>query len=222
MNIGEFLNTQATISGIAPDNDALKSLLANPELSKVNLPDEITAKIQSTLMTVEQAKTNAEVKKHFNALALNPVDTTIMEILNSVSELPDDVKAKFTNEKNSYTKIKMLADTIKELEGKKVGAAGGDKAKLIEQITSLNNEIVKIKADSVSAVGEVEKRYSTQFQDMALANHFKGYTYGTGLADEVNAITAKTLFENSLRDKKNASRDRPKCRPRLPHAHGAQ
>jgi hypothetical protein len=199
--IAELLQSIATNSGIDTDDLKLKELVMNPALN-VNVPDDIANKIQSSLMTEDQAKTNPNIKKYFTALSLNPVDSTINEILATYSDLGDDVKSRFVNEKNSYTKIKMLVDTLKEIESKKQTATGGEKSKLVDQIAALNAEIVKVKAEQNDIVSQTEQRYINKMSDIALTSHLRSYTYGTGLADDVNIIAAKTLINEALQNKK--------------------
>ena len=57
-NVGEFINAALIKAGVAPDNEFLKKILTNAELTKETVPDELVSQFNSTLLTIDQAKTN--------------------------------------------------------------------------------------------------------------------------------------------------------------------
>lgn len=197
MNIGELINAQAIKSGIASDNDALKDFLSNSEINKIVIPDEIAAKIQSSLLTVEQAKTNADLKRHFSANALDAVDAKIKAIIEEYG-LDDDAKAKLEAEKSSYSKINILAKELQAAELKKVSATGGDKKVLVEEIAKLNAAIIKAEADARNLVSSTKAENDARITDIMLESHLSSYDYGNGMPKDVNVLTAKALLSEAL------------------------
>lgn len=71
MNLGEFLNSNATQLGISPEDAFLKSITGNANVTAINVPDELVTSFsdaQKGLMTEEAAKQNPNLKKHFQPL----------------------------------------------------------------------------------------------------------------------------------------------------------
>lgn len=149
MKAGEFLNTLATLSGISSDNDALKTILAAQTFSEVDIPDEIVSKVNSSLMTMESAKNNTELIKHFRGSILGSVDARINDVMNShASIFTDDVQAKIQNTQSSYDKVTELAKVLSEATK---GTAGGDNSEQLKalegQIATLNQTITELKSN---------------------------------------------------------------------------
>jgi len=201
MNIGEFINSQAILAGIPADDAALKEILINPELTKVVLPDTITSRIKSSLLTVEQAKTNIDIKKHFTANALDSVDAKIKGLIEEFG-FDDESRSLIDSEKNSYNKISLLSKQIQLAEAKKASATGGDKKALADEIAKLNAAIVSEKAASAKMVAEAKSGYDSQLKDLLLENHLASFDYGNGMDKEVNILTAKALLQSALNEKK--------------------
>ncbi len=201
MNVGEFINSQALLSGLAADDAALKEFLSNPELSKIVVPDAISSQIKSSLLTVEQAKTNSDLKRHFTANALDPVDAKIKALIEEY-QLPDDVRSQFDAEKNSYNKLAMLAKELQAAEIKKLSAKGGDKQALVDEIAKLNAAILKEQTEAKNLISKAQSEHEARIYDLMLDNYLASQEYGNGMDKDVNVITSKALLQSAIAEKK--------------------
>jgi hypothetical protein len=201
MNVGEFINSQALLSGLAADDSALKEFLSNPELSKIVVPDAISSQIKSSLLTVEQAKTNSDLKRHFTANALDPVDAKIKALIEEY-QLPDDVRSQFDAEKNSYNKLAMLAKELQAAEIKKLSAKGGDKQALVDEIAKLNAAILKEQTEAKNLISKAQSEHEARIYDLMLDNYLASQEYGNGMDKDVNVITSKALLQSAIAEKK--------------------
>lgn len=80
MNVGEFLNAMAVSTGLEQDSPELKLILADPNLTKVEVPKEFDTLVSEKfkgMVTLESAKNNPDLKKYFTYSALSGIDTTI-------------------------------------------------------------------------------------------------------------------------------------------------
>ena len=137
MNIGEFISQTAERIGYG--SDTIKDLLSNPELSKINLPDDFKSAVNKNLLTVSEAKVNSEISQYFKGNALGSVDATIKELLDEYG-LDDDSKKVITEEKSTYQRVKLFTKALAEAKEKAASAVGGEKAKLVEKITELTQK----------------------------------------------------------------------------------
>jgi hypothetical protein len=198
-SVSELINDLALRAGIAEDNEHLKAVLSSPDLSKIQVPAELESMMASRLLTVNEAKTNPEVKNHFVATTLKGADKNILEAAEEFGVDPEDKDA-LNSETNTYNRIKLLANAVKKFEAKKVGATGADKKALADEINKLNAEIVSLRDAKSAAVNEERSNWERKLYDMAMENHFSSYQYGNGIPDEVNRQTARFMLEKKLNE----------------------
>ena len=112
--LGKLLTEMLVNSGynIEADNDALGSLLA----LDTDVPDDIASSLKSNLLTLESAKNNPDIKKHFTAQALNTIDTGLYEYADEYGKLSDDQIAEIKAEKSSYKKMRMMLDALRNAQ----------------------------------------------------------------------------------------------------------
>lgn len=198
MKLGDFLKNLATKIGLQ-NEQALVDLLARPELSDVDVNDAIANPIVRDLMSLDGAKNNSMVKNHFNALALNGVDT---EILNSVTELglDEDTVTKFKNEKNTFAKIGYLKEQFKALQAKKVETNDPvKKAEYERQIQELNTSIAKMRDDFKTEKATLTATHQSEMVNFIKKNSLVARPYANkDLKAEVNVRIAETLVDDEL------------------------
>jgi hypothetical protein len=201
MNLGEHLNATFNKAGVDTDNPALVELIK--KVAALDISDELVTKFNTSYLTVEAAKSNSEIKKHFYAPALNGVDS---EILNTIQELEidEDIKAEILAEKNTYKRVNLLAKKVKELESKKSGATKGEKADLSKQIEALNGQIKEEKLNTAKLLGEKDKEYSDKLKNVYLTQKFSDpkLKYASELATQENFLLPKTILQKELAAKK--------------------
>ena len=123
--LGEFINSAFQKAGIAADNEYLKRVLQNPELTKETVPDEIVSQFNSTLLTLDQAKTNYDLKNHFYGAALAPVEKELQNLATAYEFSEEDL-AELNGIKSTFSKIPALKTKLDNAIAKKAAAAGGE------------------------------------------------------------------------------------------------
>jgi ribosomal protein L12E/L44/L45/RPP1/RPP2 len=63
MNLGEHLNATFNKAGVETENPALVELIK--KVAALDISDELVTKFNTSFLTVEAAKSNSEIKKHF-------------------------------------------------------------------------------------------------------------------------------------------------------------
>jgi hypothetical protein len=199
--LGEFINSAFQKAGIAADNEYLKRVLQNPELTKETVPDEIVSQFNSTLLTLDQAKTNYDLKNHFYGAALAPVEKELQNLATAYEFSEEDL-AELNGIKSTFSKIPALKTKLDNAIAKKAAAAGGDKGKHAEEIVRLNAEIAAAKAEMSNATQRISSEYEGKIVDMALNNFMNQYSFTDAIPKEVAAMTARNIFEQTVNSKR--------------------
>lgn len=199
--LGEFINSALQRAGIASDNEYLKRVLQNPELTKETVPDEIVSQFNSTLLTLDQAKTNYDLKNHFYGAALAPVEKELQNLATAY-ELSDEDIAEINSVKSTFSKIPALKAKLDLAIQRKAAASGGDKNKHAEEIVRLNAEIAAAKAEKEALSSRITSEYENKLVDMALSNFMNQYSYTDAIPKDVAAMTARNIFEQTVNSKR--------------------
>lgn len=199
--LGEFINSALQKAGIASDNEYLKRVLQNPELTKETVPDEIVSQFNSTLLTLDQAKTNYDLKNHFYGAALAPVEKELQNLATAY-ELSDEDIAEINAVKSTFSKIPALKAKLDLAIQRKAAASGGDKNKHAEEIVRLNAEIAAAKAEKEALSSRITAEYENKLVDMALSNFMNQYSYTDAIPKDVAAMTARNIFEQTVNSKR--------------------
>ncbi len=173
MKTGDFLNKLATLSGLESDNEALKSLLSNSALSEIDVPDAVASHITSNLMTMESAKNNADLQKHFKAITLNGLDSKIENIINT-SKLDDETVSAIKDMKNSFEKVEALTKAIQD---NNKGDGGSKDAKIVE----LNEQLSALQNELQTRESEFQSKLQSQQINFAQNGLLNGIQYGDNL-----------------------------------------
>lgn len=198
-NLGEFLNALFINAGVEVDNDTLKQIVTKAATSEID--QALVDKFNQSYLTLNSAKNNPDLKKHFYAVAMNGLD---LELDNTMSELglSEEVANEIKAEKSSFKRAALLAKKIKSLEAEKSSTGSKtEKAEIQAKIDALNAEIVKARNEKETAVKEVEARYKNEINDILLSNVFGGYEYALPTSKEANVKLARTLFQEEITKK---------------------
>ncbi len=201
-SVGEYLNTLFTKAGIPADNQKLKDLLSSADLSKVNIPDDLIEMADAGIHTLDSAK--AKLRSVLKTELLGETFSTIngeLDTIASENEFDDASKAELAAEKNTYNRIKIVANKIKALEAAKSGSSKGDKAELQNEINKLKAEQSKIGKDWESKLAQKESEFQIKYNGLTLDTMLSRYQYALGEIDpEVKVLTAKGIFDKALRE----------------------
>ena len=192
--VADFLKALATKAGANIEDETLKTALSNlpPDLE---LPDELATPIDNGLLSLSAAKNNhPDIKKHYFGQAYKGLDAELDAFL-ELEKLPDEIVSEIKKESSSTRRAIIVAQKIKELEGKKASASKGDKEQYVQQIAELNNQLREIKEKEQG----IHAEYKKQIQDVKM-NHVLGSIlsgYKTRFDDLDNA-TKETVLKNII------------------------
>lgn len=199
MNLSEFLHSQAERAGY--DTALLKDIVTKPEIMAITVPDDFRSQVNNALLTVSEAKINGEIKKHFAGVHLGSVDATIGELMDEFA-IPDEIKGELKAQTSTFERIKLFTKKLASLKEEAAQAAGGDKAKLVQEITKLNGEISSMKEAMKAEVSKVNAEWQGRYTDHLVNSKFTGYEYAMeNVPVDVQASSARILFERKLQEK---------------------
>lgn len=199
MILGEFINQIAQRTGY--NADSLKAVTENASLAQVQLPDDFVASFKQGLLTVNEAKINGDLKKHFAGVHLGSVDATINELIDEYG-FGDDVKNTLKGEQSTFERLKLFSKSLSDLKDQAATAVGGEKAKLVQKIQELEQAIVAEKDNAKKRISETESAWQGKFANKLMDSHFRGYDYAIeGVDASINAMTARNLVEAKLAEK---------------------
>jgi hypothetical protein len=142
----------------------------------LDIPDELCTAISSALITTTEARANSDLKKHFDALALNGLDTSISPYLDDLFEGDDLIGIKA--DKSTGKKVTKLAEKAKALkvELAEAKAAGNtpDVKKYTDQITTLNGQISTLTTGRATAVSEAVSATEAKFERQIFESTLSG------------------------------------------------
>lgn len=208
MEVRDFLNSIAAKAGKQGEK-GFTDMLSSQSLTGVSIPDDIAGAIESSLFTIEAAKHNPALKKHFTAAALNGVDSELLKMAEALG-MDEDFIAELTADKNTYQNIGKTAAKVQGLlSGLKATQKDGDPKeveKYTKQINLMKGELAKIKESHVpkSELEKLSREHESALTDSQIRNILSGKTYANReIPVEVNVLTARNLIDAAL--KKNGA-----------------
>lgn len=201
--VSSFINELAQKAGVNGDDENLKKVMAIAELQNIDLPDELVTGIDNNLLSITEAKNNhPDIKRYYNAMALNGVDTRLNQLMEEL-QVPADVKAVILNERSTPERAALLTKKIKELEAaKKETTDKGEKTTLQKEIDELHSKLrssneatEKLKTEYEGRISDIEKNYKLY---EALSNY---KTIFDGLPADARNVSLVSLVNKTLQDK---------------------
>ncbi len=195
----EVLKSVAIQSGVAETE--LQSILENASIGSIEIDDALSTRLMTPRLTMESAKANPDLKKHFTAQALNGVDAEIertMIDLGLDTTTQSDIKGLDT----TFKRVSTLAKKIKEIESSKQNG-NGDVAKLNQQLNDLNGQL-KLAKDSIeSEKATLMSGFEKERIDWTFNSILGGFNYALpqGTPKEAVISFGRTIADNGLREK---------------------
>lgn len=194
MKVGTLLSNFLKKAGI----DTTDAKFADVLSIQTEITDDIATKLEADLLTKDAAKNNPELKNYFYALALNGADDSMKSLMTELG-LPDDLKTELTSEKNTMARIGKLVKKVQELEIKKAGTGGTEKAELQKQINSLTDKMSAISTEHQNKLNELQLKHSSELTNFQIRNLLTGKPYANkNIPAEVNTETALVLLNREL------------------------
>ncbi|WP_418894227.1 hypothetical protein [Limibacterium fermenti] len=202
MKLGDFLNTLAQKVN-AQNNPGLIDILSKAELANTELADDFANLLNGGLMSLEAAKNNAPLRNHFYGLALNGVDSELMNVATELG-LDEAFVTQLKGEKDTYNKLRGLKDKMVELKNKKPSEeTAGKRLEYQQQIDELNKTISTLKESKTKELESLKSQHDSEITDLLIRGNLMSRNYANkDLKPEVNAITAKALVDMALSEKR--------------------
>jgi len=163
--LASVLENLLTRAGIDTKNEAFLKLIQSKELSTIELGDELTQPLNS-LITVADAKRNIELKNHFYASALDPLDSKVKEWAKEHGIEEADL-TDILSDKSTFNRVDKAVKKIAELKSKAAGADNkGDKEKYVQQIKELSDKITAITAEKTTELNGLKAKYESDLLEM--------------------------------------------------------
>lgn len=140
----EVLKKMVEQSGVSVTDATMKSILENTALSNIEVADDVSSKLTAERFTLDAAKQNPDLHKHFKAAILDGADKEVYRIADEYG-LSDEDKTLLKSSENSYKRIAEIAKLVKTAEAKKTAAPGKEKDALTKEIEKLNAEMLTLK-----------------------------------------------------------------------------
>ncbi|MDF2381318.1 hypothetical protein JMG10_07570 [Nostoc ellipsosporum NOK] len=195
--LGTLLEKLFKKAGVDTSSDDLKALF---DLD-TDIPDDVSGKVDKSLLTVDAAKSHSDVIKAIKATTLAGADSKMDELIISLGLQPGE---DFVANKNTFEKIGML--TKLALEAGKKAAAPGDKQaadKWAEKEAEYNRQLKELKESITAKESEFAKTRENDLTSFAVKTILSGkdYIFPKEMDSDLKVNTAFGAINNELNKK---------------------
>ena len=168
--LAETLEKLLQKAGVDTSSDEFTSLIQRKELL-VEIPDNINSSLTS-LMSLNEAKNNQQIKSHFKAEALDPFNNKIVNWLTEHGV--DEATAKqISEDNNTYNKVEVAIKKIAELKDRQSNSTSkGQTAELERKINELSAQLSKTVSEAQrekeEAINAIRQQYDNEFTEMQI------------------------------------------------------
>jgi hypothetical protein len=173
--------------------------------SQLEIDDSISNAIMEGTITIDTASKHPDVRKKLRAETLNGMDASINKQL-EVAGLSDEVKAEINAEKDTFRRVALFTERMKEHSDAQIGLAKKLGTKPSDAEEALKAQVAKLTSDfkALSDMSAAEKQalidsHSSQLTDWQLNNMLASKKYA--LPSDMPASTKSTLAMNLLKEK---------------------
>lgn len=177
------------------------------DLPEKDIPDEVHEKFHNTFLTLDAARNNPDVARHFEKKYLASTDNALLSELKGI--VPEDSLEEFNKEKNSVQKarkaIKIARDyyngLIEEEKSKK-------KPTNAEEVKELQDRINKLQEDKANSLQAITDEYEGKIKQ--LETNFENERYNSTVNDQIgeyqfaeNDVLKKDDYKTLIKTKLN-------------------
>lgn len=211
---GEFIAKLASMAGISQSDPALVEILSSSEFSNSKIPDEISQRISSALFTMDAARNNETLRKHFHAEILNGLDNNIQSVIERY-QLDPEITESINAEKKTTEKYNRLIEKMQDLQNRKSAAVTKTAKNEVEnEIQNLNNQIKDLQSKLQNAPIERDQYWSEKLRAKAVQSLLGSYQYANEkdipkdvLIETASVLLNKKLNESRIRLEYNTDQD---------------
>lgn len=188
---------------VDPANEKFKLFIDNPELAKLDIPDEVTTSVDNNIISIAAAKDNyGPLKNFYHAQALNGMDAQIEQLIEELG-LGEDDKNEFKVEKSTGKKINLLLKKAQALESKKANADKPDKVAIQKTIDDLNKQILTERSKGEQLVLEAKNEVKKMKLEYLLSGELGKHKtiFDESLSPELRNVTLRNAVQLRLAQK---------------------
>lgn len=168
MKAGDLFNNLLKSAAFDTTDKAFIDVLSKAEFANTEIPESIVSALTNNLMTLEVAKNNPLLKKHYYGNALQPINEGIEKLLTQFG-IDEATRQELISDPNTYAKYEKAVNKIAELKEKSAGAGNkSDKAEYEKQIVELNQKIANSVKETQLKIAEVTNSYENKIMDMGI------------------------------------------------------
>ncbi|MBK7882499.1 MAG: hypothetical protein IPJ81_00655 [Chitinophagaceae bacterium] len=201
-NLGQLINHLATKAGIPFDDQHLKDILSNAELTKVTLHSDLVKALDENLLSVDAAGDNhPTIGAKYKSQALNAFDKVMARVIDELG-LDEATKTELIGERNSYKRFETIAAKIKDLKNEKSNAGSKEeKTVLQKQIDELVEALRIAKSEKDNEKTKYEELRTKDQIDFKLRAALSGVkTIFDQLDPEVRYTSLITVINKELQN----------------------
>lgn len=198
--ITELLSTQLKKAGVDLNNPDVKTFIEHPELSKIEAPEPVKAAFDG-LFTVEGGKNNEELSRHFKAIHLNGVDSTLEDVIKGLSDTQKAELKALTlpdGKPDTLKRMRRAMEMVKETEAATYSEKIKNKDKVAEELQQKSIEWANKEIEYAKQLAKKDAEHNNTVTAMLIDNFFSGVEYGNSQEADVNIELSKTLLAKEL------------------------
>ena len=201
--VSEFINGLLTLAGVESDNEQLKLFLADEKLQDIEIHEDLTKKVNSSLMTLESAKNNKDINDSFMAKFYGSIDTTTKRTLKEAG-LPEDKLAELDKITDTPKKIELALKEIADHAKNQVPDNSGGDEELIKknkelaiQVNELTTKINEFPSVLEKKETELNQVFDTKEISYKLGSMVSPYKYAEAYPLEFITFQVNTKLNDS-------------------------
>lgn len=201
---GEFIAKLAQMAGLQTSDPDLVSILSSSEFSNYKLPEGIYSKINSNLLTMDSARNNENLRRHYHAEILNGLDNNIETTIEKYG-IDGDIAETIRSEKKTTEKYNRLIEKLNDAHAKKAQTSNkSDKKELEDEILRLNSQIKDLNEKIKIAPLERDQFWNEKLKSKAVQNLLQSYKFAgeQNIPKDVLIETASVLLNRKLNEAK--------------------
>lgn len=199
MKLSQLISNLLEKAGIDVTAEALKPVLS----ITTDIPDDISGKLESELITKEAAKSNVDLKNHFVGQYIKGAVKQAKESIISVGVDEEVVNKIFApDSKESFTK--QIQEGLKAAEDhfKKTPDKNKDSEKTFkEEIEKLQKQLSEEKTNSAKLLSEKDKQYESERINDNILSTFLTKSWSKHYPEDVRADLAMTKLKKEMEAK---------------------
>lgn len=191
MKLKDFTINALKVAGVT--DAELTEIVNAPNADEVVLSDDLVKRFNSGILTLESAKANPDLKKHFNAQVYNGIDALLERIVNE-NEIDSLALFDIQSEKSTPKKIELLTKALNK-------KAASSKSPATDEIKTLNEQLAKLKTESELALKNKENEFENTLIQMQRSTYLAGKEYANITDKEIGVKIANEYLNKALSER---------------------